>query len=80
MLLITILSLIGVHGGVAIVMLIMMLMLMLRLSPPLSVARLLAATLEGGRAHALALDFDAHRHLLMFQAELLLGGRKRVIV
>lgn len=76
MLLITILSLIGVHGGVAIVIM----MLMLRLSPPLSVARLLAATLEGGRAHALALDFDAHRHLLMFQAELLLGGRKRVIV
>lgn len=76
MLLITILSLIGVHGRVAIVIM----MLMLRLSPPLSVARLLAATLEGGRAHALALDFDAHRHLLMFQAELLLGGRKRVIV
>ena len=76
MLLITILSLIGIHGSVAIVMLIMMLILMLWLSPPLPVARLLAAALEGGRIHAVALDFDSHVHFdfVIVQTELFLGG------
>ena len=49
-------------------------MLMLWLSPPLPVARLLAAALEGGRAHAVALDFDSHVHFVILQTELLFGG------
>ena len=68
MILILILSLIGVQGSVVIMM------LMLWLSPPLPVARLLAAALEGGRAHAVALDFDSHVHFVILQTELLFGG------